>query len=208
MKTKSGWKKAKEAGQYAIHPNEIERAIRNSKAGEYRKALHVLEAALVLQPRDPELLYHASYCYWELGDYRQCITHVNKGIALNPGKLALYLIGATAYQAVGDFHHAITMLGGALKIDPGAHDLRVNMAECLYNLGLYDEALKVLEAVANAGFEDAISLQLTGRCQLELGTAEHRTKACQNFLDLVTKYTEPPEMISEVEALIEKEFQH
>jgi tetratricopeptide (TPR) repeat protein len=208
MKTKSGWKKAKEAGQYAIHPNEIERAIRYAKAGEYRKALHLLEAALVLQPRDPELLYHASYCYWGLHDYRQCISHVKKAIALNPGKLALYLIGATAYQAVGDFHHAINMLEGALKIEPGAHDLWVNMAECLHNLGLFDEALEVLEAVANAGFETAVSLQLTGRCQLELGTAENRAKACQNFLDLVTKYTEPPEMIAEVEKLIKEEFHH
>ena len=130
----------------------IKWSIPSSDAGDYTKALEMLEFAAQYSPVNPEVYYHYAMIHFAQNNYTNVVEFINK--ALNYDKDNVYivkylLILAQAQHELGNFFEEKKALTDLLNIDD-------KNAEGLYRLGLMYAAHHDIKSAEDA-FEKAIS---------------------------------------------------
>lgn len=95
-------------------------------------------------------------------NYEEALVLFEKAYKNNPNdpQAALYL-GHT-YREMQYYPEAVKYYKEALKLDPGAKDIKYLLADVLYGMGSYDEALSVIDEAINQGVKPAQSAYLKG----------------------------------------------
>jgi TolB-like protein/Flp pilus assembly protein TadD len=127
--------------------------------GRNEEAAELFERGARLQPDDYQCVSLATMAYEHLGDSeraldaaRRTLARVERRIDLVPGDARALYLGAGAAARVGDAERARNWIARALAVDPDEHPTLYNAACVLVLLGDTDQALELLERVADAGF--------------------------------------------------------
>jgi len=117
-----------------------------------------------------------------------------------PDGQALFFEGLDLRDA-GDWEGAIARFQLAISQDPSLHQARLHLAECFFELGMYDEAIREAQRYLDADFEMAETRRardLIGLCRFEASQAPVETVA-------ETTTSQPAEPLPEELALVEEE---
>ena len=86
--------------------------------GHYVRAFKHYDAAIRLNPMNPEALYNRGVAFGQAGQFGRAIADLNKAIRLKPNDPDCFTNRGTAYYLRGEHKKAIADYDEALKLDP------------------------------------------------------------------------------------------
>lgn len=133
------------------------KAVAHRSGGDLQEAVDTYERLRALEPQNPAwVLAEADLLIREAEDDRELIEQglelLETGEALSAGddelRLETELLRATALNQLGDFTDALKSLAVALALDPHHPEAQLEQGQALFELGRFDEARRVYQALA------------------------------------------------------------
>ena len=132
--------------------------------GDFRGAIECFEKALAVNPRYTEVQFNLAVAYSEIGQYDKAeeLYERVRGIPQGAGDKRIpdpFVRGKIAnmhadlgdvYHGMGLFEDAIAEYEKALSMRPEFPDIRLRLAQALFDSGLKDEAIAELQAVSES----------------------------------------------------------
>jgi len=139
---------------------------------KYDEARILLEDAAMDYPNNSAILDNLGEIYMLLGRYEQAIATEARTIELSPnGYHALYIKGKSHFF-LGEFASAAECFREVLRINPEFPFTANIYGICLFELGLYEEALEKFETAMSQLKEDAQMIYNVGLTYMKLGKNE------------------------------------
>ncbi|HEY7678672.1 MAG TPA: tetratricopeptide repeat protein, partial [Candidatus Methylomirabilis sp.] len=139
-----------------------------ARAGQFKAAQDFYARALRVKPDAFEPHFGLGKMHFEAGAYAEATTALARAVAASPGSPApLFLLGQ-CHRKLGSHAQAQEVLRQAVQADPGATEARLELARCLLEGGIADEAYAEFAAVADQwveeGRQDEAVALLEGLC--------------------------------------------
>lgn len=99
------------------------------EAGQYAKALDVLQIGLSFDDRRTDILNLTGFCHFKMKSHQKAIDCFKKVLEINPGSGIDYANIASNYRDMGETEKAIVYYRMALKLDPELGFARTNLAQ-------------------------------------------------------------------------------
>jgi tetratricopeptide (TPR) repeat protein len=100
-----------------------------------------LQAALKLQPDEPELLNYLGYSWIDRGErLKEAMAMVEKAVGANPRSGAMVDSLGWAYYRLGDYKKAVTKLEEAVELEAGDPEINNHLGDAYWKVGRRDEA--------------------------------------------------------------------
>ncbi len=115
-------------------------------AGEYEKALDVLNQSLELNPRDAEAYMRMGEIYRGMGNYEKAAERYEEALKIRPGHPDIYINLGEIYAGKGEYEKAGEYLTRAADIAPRPGTFR-SLAEVFRKMGELERAREYLEKV-------------------------------------------------------------
>jgi len=146
-----------------------ERADTLAKAGEYAKAIELIEKILEKEPgnTDARLLY-ARTLSWK-GEYERALAVYEEVIREKPGNAEARAGYARVLSWKGEHKLSVDEYRRALEMSPGSVDVRMGLARTLWWKGDIDAALRELEIILSKDPANAEALSLERRLRADRG---------------------------------------
>ena len=150
----------------------------------YNDALTVLTAAARLRPQESSVLYTQALTLTRLERFREAIPYLEKAVTARPGNTeAWMLLGRLLTQYDGSLEailHATEAFEQALEQRPNSVEIRLMLTRAYRRIGLYEEALELLNGFTAPDVDRAVTLPLTlalAQIQMQVGSyqAAHTT---------------------------------
>lgn len=166
-----------------------EKALVAARAGESRKAVEHLEAAIKLHPDFPLAYNDLGVQRLKLGDTARALEAFRAALKLAPDAFVLHLNHGIALVRNREFRPAEAALRRASELNPSSTTARLYRGRALIRLGRFDEAEKELLQVvaANAGYEVGQAYRYLGALYIERGDKARAVNALERFLALDPK---------------------
>ena len=117
------------------------RATAYEEIGEHDKTEADLQAALKLDPDEPELLNFQAYFWIDRGEHLQeALAMVQRAVAANPQSGEMIDSLGWAYYRLGDYPKAVTQLEQAITLDPGIAEVNDHLGDAYWRVGRKTEA--------------------------------------------------------------------
>lgn len=117
------------------------RGVTLEQAGRWPEAERDLQAALALNPDEPELLNYLGYSWIDRNQrLPEALAMVQKAVKLNPRSGAMLDSLGWAYHRMGDDKAAVELLEQAIEIEPGDPDINDHLGDVYWRLGRKTEA--------------------------------------------------------------------
>jgi hypothetical protein len=125
--------------------------------GDYIKALPVLDAAVGLNPRNPNYYTLRGVCFIETRRYSEAAEAARQAIALSGDDGEPYANLSIALNKLGRNDEALVAIDQALRLEPGSSSHLVNRGNVLRDLGRPEEALEAVDraCIINPTFASA-----------------------------------------------------
>lgn len=119
-------------------------------AGEHEAALGSVETCLTLYSGSDEALYldlllKRGCLHVLLGQYEQAVNALETVLLTDPQQADAYLVLAQIYSETGNYLGLLPVLGEYLKLRPDDRDIRVVLAQVLFQVGEYELAIEEYE---------------------------------------------------------------
>lgn len=111
---------------------------------EVKRAKHTLYRAIKLDGYNDELYFHLGECFTRERKWYRAINAYQKAISIEPESENYYYRLALAYQQVEDYNKATINFQHAISFGPETTEYWRDFASLLITLGLYEEALQIL----------------------------------------------------------------
>jgi tetratricopeptide (TPR) repeat protein len=117
------------------------RAAALEQAGRWPEAERDLQAALKINPTEPELLNFLGYSWIDRGEnLAQALGMVQKAVAARPTSGAMLDSLGWAYYRLGDYKAAVEKLEAAVEMEPGDPDVNGHLGDAYWKAGRKIEA--------------------------------------------------------------------
>ena len=117
------------------------RAVSYDKIKQWPKAEADLQAALKLQPDEPELLNYLGYTWIDRGEHlKEALAMVEKAVAANPKNGAMIDSLGWAHYRLGDYSKAVELLEEAVELEAGDPEINNHLGDAYWRVGRRDEA--------------------------------------------------------------------
>lgn len=117
------------------------RGVSLERAGRWPEAERDLEAALKLNPEEPELLNYLGYSWIDRNErLPEALAMVQKAVKANPQSGAMLDSLGWAYHRLGDDKAAVELLEQAIEIEPGDPDINDHLGDVYWRVGRKTEA--------------------------------------------------------------------
>jgi len=130
----------------------IDRLLRQAESafsrGEHASAEDVWREALVLDPDNPEALFHLGNRERERGEHRAAIARYERALLRAGGHPGVLNNLGLALEAIGETERAESCYRAVLAADPQHADALLNLANLCYESGRFEEAAKSHARVA------------------------------------------------------------
>jgi TolB-like protein/predicted Zn-dependent protease len=114
------------------------------RQGRWDEAVSYFEHALVLDPRNPELLVHAAFNYGDQRQFETALQFLDRALEIRPGDLEIRAEKAAIYQAKGDLAEANKYLGDITALTPSYEAVGAKLTQLRLERK-YDEAIRLLK---------------------------------------------------------------
>jgi len=149
--------------------------------GLIKQAKHNLYKAIRLEPHSEELYYLLGECYSRQEKWYSAINAYHKAIDIEDGSEDYYLGLARAYIAVEEYNKATVNFQLAVSLGPELSKYWLEFSSFLIKMGLYDEALQILDEAEDFTF-GADLLYARSLTYFFLGDKEQGIEALQEAL--------------------------
>jgi tetratricopeptide (TPR) repeat protein len=125
----------------------LEQVLHLRAAGQNEEARTALLSLLAAAPDDPVLNYETACVHDFLGFEREAVPFYERAIAngLDGDQLRSALLGlGSTYRALGEYQNAIATLQRGLEQFPEGREFSTFLAIAYYNVGEYNQAVKLL----------------------------------------------------------------
>jgi len=182
--------------------SRVSRWFRPTSSGDSRsqehwdEAIAYAEQALVLDPRNVELLMHAAITYGELRQFPRALKFYDRVLDITPSDPAVKAYKAAIHQAQGNLQEAAKLLSEANWQTPN-ESCEVKIIQLIFERN-YDEAIRLLQArLAQFHFDTEldkarVSVQLAVVQRLAGDTAGAKANAKQALNTLEQLYKDQP----------------
>jgi Flp pilus assembly protein TadD len=117
------------------------RGVSYERLNRWPEAEADLQAALKLQPDDPELLNYLGYSWIDRGEHlKEALAMVEKAVASDPHSGAMIDSLGWAYYRLGDYKKAVELLEQAVELDAGDPEINNHLGDAYWRVGRRDEA--------------------------------------------------------------------
>ncbi|MBN2055242.1 tetratricopeptide repeat protein [bacterium] len=164
------WDEVSETGYEATSYKAI--ATIYLEAGEYEKALDMLDKALFAEPGSAEIYNNMGIAYSYLGDISRSRASFRKAVQLDPAFPQAHNNLGTLELSVGNLEEAERSFRQAIKLEPGYLDARLNLAVIHGKAGRWEEAEKELTAILGEAPGNAKAMNNLGLLYLKTGRIE------------------------------------
>ena len=142
----------------------------------YNDALTVLTAAARLRPLEPSVLYTQALTLTRLERFREAIPYLEKAVTAHPGNTeAWMLLGRLLTQYDGSLEailRATEAFEHAFEQRPNSVEILLRLTRAYRRIGLYEEALELLDGAATTG---SVALSLTlARAQIQMQVGSYQ----------------------------------
>jgi Flp pilus assembly protein TadD len=118
------------------------RALSYDKMGRWDAAEADLQAALKLQPDEPELLNYLGYSWIDRGErLKEAMGMVERAVAQNPRSGAIVDSLGWAHYRLGDYKKAVEKLEQAVELEAGDPEINDHLGDAYWKAGRRDEAV-------------------------------------------------------------------
>ncbi len=139
---------------------------------DFVKAQSDLERALILKPKEVEVLFCLASCYRSRARWGKSIELLERAIQINKAYTPAYCELASFYQRSRQFSKAIFNCSEAIRIDPKCAIAFVIRADCFRNLGQDERALRDVERAIAVDRKDYYAWLVRGQIQYHLAKNE------------------------------------
>lgn len=117
------------------------RAVSLEQGGRWPEAERDLQAALKLNPNEPELLNFLGYSWIDRGEnLKEALAMVQKAVDARPQSGAMLDSLGWAYYRLGDYKTAVQKLEAAVEMEPGDPDVNGHLGDAYWQVGRKTEA--------------------------------------------------------------------
>ncbi len=117
------------------------RAVSLEQGGRWPEAERDLQAALKLNPDEPELLNFLGYSWIDRGEHlKEALAMVQKAVDARPQSGAMLDSLGWAYYRLGDYKTAVEKLEAAVEMEPGDPDVNGHLGDAYWRVGRKTEA--------------------------------------------------------------------
>jgi tetratricopeptide (TPR) repeat protein len=117
------------------------RAAAAEKLGRWSEAEADLQAALKIQPEEPELLNYLGYSWIDRGvRLQEALAMVEKAVSQNPRSGAMVDSLGWAHYRLGDYKLAVQKLEQAVELEAGDPEINDHLGDAYWRVGRRDEA--------------------------------------------------------------------
>lgn len=117
------------------------RAVALEQAGRWPEAERDLQAALKVNPDEPELLNFLGYSWIDRNErLAEALAMVEKAVAARPQSGAMLDSLGWAYFRLGDYKAAVEKLEAAVELEPGDPDVNGHLGDAYWKVGRFIEA--------------------------------------------------------------------
>jgi Flp pilus assembly protein TadD len=117
------------------------RGVAYERLNRWPDAERDLQAALKLQPDDPEVQNYLGYSWIDRGVHvKDGMALVEKAVASNPKSGAMTDSLGWAYYRLGDYKKAVGLLESAVELDAGEPEINDHLGDAYWRVGRRDEA--------------------------------------------------------------------
>ncbi|MEZ6064024.1 MAG: tetratricopeptide repeat protein [Planctomycetaceae bacterium] len=183
------------------------------RAGQLDEARRAFQDALAFDPDDVASHRWMAATLYDLGAMALALAHLDEVKRLDPDDPRPYRFAGAIHKDYEHYPDAIAEYRQGLKHHPSqilADEMRFELAECLFETGDYDEAVRVLSECRTSADTDA----LRGRCQSALGNSEAALQLADSVLKSAPQHVEALKLkasilmerreYSEAESLLER----
>jgi TolB-like protein/predicted Zn-dependent protease len=123
-------------------------------AGNWDESIAYFEQALLLDPRNVELLVHAAQTYAWLRQFPVALKLYDRGLDIKPGDLEVMAAKASIYQAQGNLQEAARLLTQITAQTPNGNTVLIKFDQLRLERN-YGEAIRMLQARLAQGYFDS-----------------------------------------------------
>lgn len=143
------------------------------QAGEYDKAVEVLQKLLLRRPESALAHYYLARVYVEGQRYGEGLVHYRKAMELDPSLSSkIFPEMALVYELLGDIENALKLYNDLLEDNPIDIETRERLAYLLLRQKRYEEAQKELETIKRIDPNNATAMVNLGLLHMEKGDFE------------------------------------
>jgi tetratricopeptide (TPR) repeat protein len=146
------------------------RGVAYERLNRWPEAERDLQAALKLQPDEPELLNYLGYSWIDRGIHlKEALALVQKAVAANPKSGAMTDSLGWAYYRLGDYKKAVELLEAAVELDAGEPEINDHLGDAYWRVGRRDEARFQWRRVLSLDPEDKTKADAEAKLAAGLG---------------------------------------
>jgi tetratricopeptide (TPR) repeat protein len=148
------------------------RAVSLEQGGRWPEAERDLQAALKLNPDEPELLNFLGYSWIDRGQHlKEALAMVQKAVDARPQSGAMLDSLGWAYYRLGDYKTAVEKLEAAVEMEPGDPDVNGHLGDAYWQVGRKIEATFQWRRVLSLEPDDKQKAEAEAKLKNGLGPA-------------------------------------
>lgn len=146
------------------------RGVSHERLKDWEKAEADLQAALAIEPGDPELLNYLGYSWIDRGErLAEALAMVEKAVAANPKSGAMVDSLGWAHYRLGDYKKAVETLEQAVELEAGDPEINNHLGDAYWRVGRRDEAMFQWRRVLTLDPDDRIKADAEAKLASGLG---------------------------------------
>jgi tetratricopeptide (TPR) repeat protein len=154
------------------------RAVALEQAKRWPEAERDLQAALKLNPDEPELLNFLGYTWIDRNEHlAEALGMVQKAVAARPQSGAMLDSLGWAYYRLGDYKTAVEKLEAAVELEPGDPDVNGHLGDAYWKVGRKTEAQFQWQRVLSLEPDDKQKVEAEAKLKNGLGPVGPATKS-------------------------------
>ncbi|MGA9773265.1 MAG: tetratricopeptide repeat protein [Blastocatellia bacterium] len=163
-------------------------ALDSAQAGESKKAIEQLNAAIKIYPGFMSALNELGVQHMRLKQYDRSENAFQEALKIAPQAFTPHLNYGILLMMKKDFVKAATQLQRAAQIDGSSAAAHLNLGKAFVNLAIYNKAEKELQQAIGIGGEESIEAhRYLAMAYIEMGESVRAVSALEKYLSLSPK---------------------
>ena len=158
------------------------------KKGKIDESLEHYHQALMINDKNPQLLFLIGTAYLQKNNFINSITFFEKTINIDPNNLGAYNNLGGALQNLKQYKKAIEIYKKLLVINPNFSDGYNNIGKCFVHLKDYNNASKYFEKAISLNSDDYIAYNNLGLIEKEFSNFNKALKYFEKSIEINKNY--------------------